>query len=419
MTGTLTRAYMALRVLGQPLMRRALRRRLARGKEDAARIGERLGQPTAPRPEGRVVWVHAVGLGEVLALRPLLQAMQAQAPDLSFVITSVARSSAQVIAGNLPPRCTHQFLPLDGRDFVAAFLDHWRPALSVWSEQDLWPGAIHDCAGRGIPLAYVNARMNAESLRRRRRVAGLYRDTLARFALVAAQDDETAASLRALGADPVVTGSLKPAAAPLAADAEVVARLRTMLAGRRVWVAASTHAPDEAALIPAQAALWRADPAWLMILAPRLPQRSDEIAAALTAAGLPFARRSVGQVPEKGQAVWLADSFGDMGLWYLLAERAFVGGSNGGLGGHNPWEPLALGLPVLHGPDTANFAADYAALDAEGLATLVPADAGTLADAVQAPVADRAARAAALVQDARARLQPLAVRLLALIGGGA
>ncbi len=297
MTGPLTRAYMALRVLAQPLMRRALRRRLARGKEDPARMGERLGQPTAPRPEGRVVWVHAVGLGEVLALRPLIQAMQAEAPDLSFVITSVARSSAQVIAGNLPPRCTHQFLPLDGRDFVAAFLDHWRPALSVWSEQDLWPGAIHDCAARGIPLAYVNARMNAASLRRRRRVAGLYRDVLARFALVAAQDEETAASLRSLGADPVVTGSLKPAAAPLAAEAADVDRLSAALQGRRVWVAASTHAADEAVLIPAQVALWQADPAWLMILAPRLPQRGDDIAAALMAAGLPFARRSAGQVP--------------------------------------------------------------------------------------------------------------------------
>jgi 3-deoxy-D-manno-octulosonic-acid transferase len=364
-----------------------------------------------------------VGLGEVLALRPLIQAMQAEAPDLSFVITSVARSSAQVIAGNLPPRCTHQFLPLDGRDFVAAFLDHWRPALSVWSEQDLWPGAIHDCAARGIPLAYVNARMNAASLRRRRRVAGLYRDVLARFALVAAQDEETAASLRSLGADPVVTGSLKPAAAPLAAEAADVDRLSAALQGRRVWVAASTHAADEAVLIPAQVALWQADPAWLMILAPRLPQRGDDIAAALMAAGLPFARRSAGQVPGLGpglgHAVWLADSFGEMGLWYRLAERAFVGGSNGGLGGHNPWEPLVLGLPVLHGPDTANFAADYAALDAEGLAVLVPADPVALAAAIAAPAADSAARAEALVQDARARLQPLAARLLALIWGGA
>ncbi len=167
-TGLQLRAYLAARVLAQPLMRRALRRRMARGKEDPARIGERLGQATAPRPEGEVVWVHAVGLGEVLALRPLILALQERAPGLSFVVTSVARSSAQVIAANLPPRCTHQFLPLDGRDFVAAFLDHWRPALSIWSEQDLWPGAIHDCAARGIPLAYVNARMNAESLRRRR-----------------------------------------------------------------------------------------------------------------------------------------------------------------------------------------------------------------------------------------------------------
>ncbi len=417
MTGWQTRAYLALRPLVQPLMRLVLKRRLRQGRENPARVGEKLGEPGLPRPEGRLVWLHAVGLGEVLALRPLIVQMQALAPELHFLITSTARSSARVIGANLPPRCLHQFLPLDGSGFIARFLDHWRPGLSVWSEQDLWPGAIHDCAARGIPLAYVNARMDAASRRRRARMGGLYRDTLARFALVAAQDPATAANLRDLGAGQVeVTGSLKPAAEPLAADPAALADLRERLAGRRIWVAASTHPPDEAVVIAAQQALVASDPAWLLILAPRLPARADAVAGALQAAGLPHARRSAGGVPGAEDAVWLADSFGELGLWYRLARAGYVGASFGGLGGHNPWEAICLSVPVLHGPDTANFAADYARLDAEGLAVPVTG-APDLARAVQAAAArDIGPQAQALVQGARQALVPLARRLVAMVG---
>ncbi|MFZ1469393.1 MAG: glycosyltransferase N-terminal domain-containing protein [Paracoccaceae bacterium] len=413
------RAYLALRPALQPLMRLALRRRVRAGKDDPARVGEKLGLATRPRPAGRVVWMHAVGLGEAMALRPLILAMQAQAPDLSFVITSTARSSAQVLGQNLPPRCVHQFLPLDGPAFLRSFLDHWRPDLSVWSEQDLWPGAIHDCAARGIPLAYVNARMNDASHRRRARLEGLYRDTLARFAIIAAQDATTAQNLHRLGAGAVtVTGSLKPAAEPLAADPAALADLAATLRGRRIWVAASTHAADEAVVMAAQSALAVEDPNWLLILAPRVPDRRAEVAVALQTAGLSHALRSAGQRPATADAVWLADSFGELGLWYRLAGAAYVGASFGGVGGHNPWEAICLSCPVLHGPDVANFAADYAALDAMGLAHQVT-DRAEGADSLAAHLrrvgAEDTARMQAVIDAARQALAPLASDLVALI----
>ncbi len=214
-----------------------------------------------------------------------------------------------------------------------------------------------------------------------------------------------------------MTGSLKPAAPPLAADAGQVARLRGLLAGRRVWVAASTHPADEAAVLPAQARLAADDASWLLILAPRLPQRGDEIAAALRAQGLSFARRSAKEEPGPATAVWLADSFGELGLWYRLAGRAYVGGAAGDTGGHNPWEAVTLGLSVLHGPNTANFAADYRQLEAAGLARSVPPDPGALAAAVAAPADHAARQAEALVSAARAALAPLAARLLSLRKG--
>lgn len=178
------RAYLAARRLAQPLMRAVLARRLKQGKEDPARLPEKLGRPTAARPAGRLVWLHAVGLGEVLALRPLIAALQAEDPALSVLITSTARSSAQVLGSNLPAGAVHQFLPLDGPDFLRRFLDHWRPDLSIWSEQDLWPGAICDTAARGVPLAYVNARIGARAAAKRARLGGLYRDVLGRLSLI-------------------------------------------------------------------------------------------------------------------------------------------------------------------------------------------------------------------------------------------
>lgn len=414
-TGFLLRCYLLARHLFQPLMGLVVKRRLRQGREDPARVGEKLGLATAQRPEGRLIWLHAVGLGEVLALRPLIVQLLAADPTVNLLITSTARSSARVLQGNLPPRSQHQFLPLDGPKFVARFLTHWQPDLAIWSEQDLWPGAICDCAVAGIPLAYVNARMGADSYRRRARFGGLYRDILARFALIAAQDAATAGHLGRLGAADVrVTGSLKPAAEPLAADAGALLAVQAGLQGRRVWVAASTHAADEAAVMAAQAALFATDPAWLLILAPRVPDRAEEIGEALDAAHLPWVRRRAGGVPGAGTSVWLADSFGELGLWYRLARVAVMGGTFGDTGGHNPWEPLCLGVPVLHGASVRNFAADYAQIGAAGVGREVTAE--DLADALTALAADKdtAPRAAAMIDAARTALRPLAKDLLSL-----
>ncbi len=404
------RAYlMAARAL--PLLAPwALRRRLARGKEDPARWREKLGEPSLPRPDRPLVWLHAVGLGEVLALRGLIAEMGRQAPGAEFLVTSTARSSAQVLAANLPERCRHQFLPLDAPGYVARFLDHWRPCLSVWAEQEIWPGAVLAADARGIPLALINARITEASHARRARARGIYADLLGRFVLVSAQDTATAARLADLGARDVrVGGSLKPAAPSLAADPAELARLQALLAGRKIWAAASTHPGDEAEALAAARAL----PGHLLILAPRDIARADGIAADLAAQSLIFARRSRGELPGPGTQVWLADSYGELGLWYRLAEAALVGGGFDAIGGHNPWEAAALDTAVLHGPDVANFAADYALLAEAGAARrLAP---GGLAAALQDPaLAGMVPRARALVDRAQGSLAPLAQELLAL-----
>ncbi|MBE2276356.1 MAG: 3-deoxy-D-manno-octulosonic acid transferase [Rhodobacteraceae bacterium] len=391
-----------------------LRRRLARGKEDPSRWREKLGEPGLPRPAGRLIWLHAVGLGEVLALRGLIAALAAQDAELQFLVTSSARSSAQVMAGQLPPRTCHQFLPLDAPPYLQRFLAHWRPALSIWAEQDLWPGAVVASDAAGVPLALVNARMSNAARDRRARARGLYADLLARFALIAAQDQTSADNLRALGAGAVqVTGPLKAAAPPLAVDPAGLRAAKSAVAGRLPWLLASSHPEDEAAALAAQIRLFAQDRRRLLIVAPRDPARGVELAAACAAQGLPAVRRALGRGPE-GAAVWIADTFGEMGIWYRLSSATLVGGTFGPTEGHNPWEPAALGSAVLHGPRVANFAADFALLDGAGAALEVTP--GALAHAAETDHSAMAGHAAALSRAAQRSLGPLARALLGLMG---
>lgn len=388
-----------------------LRRRLARGKELPDRWQEKLGQPTQPRPDGPLIWLHAVGLGETLALRGLIAAMAEQAPAAEFLVTSTTRASAEVLAANLPPRTRHQFLPLDAPRYLARFLDHWRPALSVWAEQDLWPGAVAATDARGIPLALVNARMNADAFARRAGWASLYADLFARFRLICAQDQATARHLQDLGAKGVrVTGSLKAAAPPLAADPATLAQARAALAGRRPVLLASSHPEDEAALFTAL----RNRPRPLTLIAPRDPHRGAEIVARAAEHGLTATRRSVGQGPDAD--LWIVDTFGEMGLWYRLCPTTLIGGTFGPTEGHNPWEPAALGSAILHGPRIANFAADFAALHQAGAAE--PVQPEEIAAALLADHSAMAARARALSAAAQGALAPLAADLLDLAGLG-
>jgi 3-deoxy-D-manno-octulosonic-acid transferase len=416
--GLALRLYLAASGLAGLRAWKHLERRRLRGKEHPDRWREKAADTMAPRPDGALIWLHAVGLGEVLALRGLIDALAEARPDLAFLVTSSARASGEVFEANRPPRSLHQYLPLDVPSFRRRFLDHWQPDLSVWAEQDLWPGLVHDCDRRGIPLAAVNARMGDRAFRSRHRVRWLYDDIYRRFAFIAAQDGATADHIRRLapGVEVLVTGSLKAACAALADSPERTA-IKQQLAGRLSWCAASTHPDDEAVALGAQARRFAEDRTSLLILAPRRPERGAEIAGAARTLGLEAALRSKAEVPGPGQAVWIADSFGEMGLWYRLSPVALIGGSFGPVEGHNPWEAVRLGTAVLHGPRTANFAADYAAL-AEAQACRLVTDAPSLAAALEAPdLVAMAARAAAVQARAAESVAAIRDRLLALMPG--
>ena len=388
------RSYRCASLLATPVVNAWLAHRRRRGKEDEARFGERLGRPGLPRPEGRLVWMHAVSVGESLSLLPLVDRLRESLPDVGVLITSGTVTSARLLRERLPDDVCHQFAPVDRPGAVRRFVRHWRPDLAVWVESELWPNLILETAARGVPMLLVNARVSDRSAARWRRAPHLSRPLLAAFAGVLAQTEADAERFRALGARNVaVRGNLKNDAPPLPADAQDVAALKQAIGGRPCWAAASTHEGEEEAVGEAVSALRRAFPDLLTILAPRHPERGASIAEMMQRRGLVTARRSANGAIAPSTAVYLVDTLGELGLVYRLADIAFVGGSLTPHGGHNPLEPARLDCALVAGPYTENFAEAYAALErADALSRVT--DAGALAGAVLALLEDETARVA-------------------------
>lgn len=340
--------------IAAPLAPALLRRRLAAGKEDAARLGERLGHPSLARPAGPLVWVHAASVGESLSVIPLIERCLARRPELCVLVTTGTVTSARLLADRLPAGAMHQFAPLDLPGAVGRFLDHWRPDAALWVESELWPNLLGGLHARGVPAVLVNARMSARSGARWAWAPGSARRVLAAFRAVLAQSRADAGRFARLGAPMVrMAGNLKAAAPPLPCDAAKLVELEQAMAGRVAWVAASTHEGEEAIVADAHARLAPHVPGLLTVVAPRHPERGAEVAALFAARGLGVARRGAAEPP--AAPVYVADTLGELGLFFRLARVAFVGGSLVPHGGHNPLEPARLGRPVLFGPHMANF----------------------------------------------------------------
>jgi 3-deoxy-D-manno-octulosonic-acid transferase len=383
-----------------------LRRRLRRGKEHPTRWQEKQGKGLTPRPAGPLIWLHAVGLGEVLSLRGVIARMAAARPDVSFLVTSTTAASAEVFEKNAPPRTIHQFLPLDAPGYRKRFLDHFAPDLCVWAEQDLWPGFVSAIAARGIPQCIIAARMNAKSYKAHQKAQSLFRDLYQTMALVTAQDHATATHLESLGATVRVTGSLKPAAPALTCDQTALDALRAATEGRFVWTVAPAYAEDAERARAAHDTLRQSDSSALLIVVPRHPARfADD----------PAPKRSKDQWPDQNTSVWLCDTVGELGMIYRVAQAVLIGGTFSDIEGHNPWEAATLSTAVLCGPCRANFRADFDALI--GTEAAIPvADADELAVALQEQdLSALGEKAAKLVNDLGAPTDQLAADLLMMI----
>jgi 3-deoxy-D-manno-octulosonic-acid transferase len=361
----LSAVWAAVATLAAPGLRVMLRVRVARGKELPGRLHERRGIDVTPRPLGRLIWLHAASVGETVSVLPVLPKL---AEHANILLTTGTVTSAKLLQQRLEPalaeRVIHRFVPLDVPVWVARFLDHWRPNVVGFVESELWPNLLAACHARGIPAMLINARLSDRSLAHWQRAPALARRVLGSFARVQPRSEADARRLSILGCRELLDpGDLKLAAPALPVDELELQHLRATLQGRPVWLAASTHEGEEAQVASAHRKLLAEHPGLLTIIAPRHPERGATILA--------DGHRSQGHgVPAEG--IWVADTLGELGLWYRLAPIVFVGRSLVAPGGgQNPLEPARLGCAIAVGPYTSNFSEHVAMLrDAGGLSVV-------------------------------------------------
>ena len=366
MMSLLFEAYRAATGLIEPAGRRFLVWRLARGKEDPVRLGERLGIAGEDRPAGRLVWLHGASVGEGVSLLPLVESLADR--GWHVLVTTGTVNAARVMAARLPAGVKHQFVPLDLPGAVRRFLDHWRPDLVLLAESELWPNLMHEIGRAGIGLALVNARISERSARRWTRARRFIGQLLSHVDLCLCQTAQDGTRFERLGCRRVtVTGHLKFDVPPPAADPAALATMVERIGDRPIWIAASTHADEEAALLDAHVRLKRHHPDILTAIVPRQPDRGAALVEAARRQGTAVAQRSGGESILPGTEVLVADTLGELGLFYRLSNVVFVGKSlMAPGGGQNPIEPAKLGCAILHGPHVGNFTDIYATLDRAG-----------------------------------------------------
>ncbi|MES2028469.1 MAG: 3-deoxy-D-manno-octulosonic acid transferase [Pseudomonadota bacterium] len=363
------RAYRRLSAALSPLAPILIQQRLKKNKEDPARLDERRGISQIERPAGPLVWIHGASVGEVLAAAALIERLRAL--GMRILLTSGTVTSAEIIAKRFPTDIIHQYIPYDSPRFVARFLDHWKPSLALFIESDLWPNLIISAAKRRLPMVLINARMSQRSFPRWQKFSATIGALLGRFEICLAQSETDAERFSALGSrSVVVTGNLKLDVQAPPGDTVKLDKLMAVTRGRPVIVASSTHPGEEEIILETHKTLISFFPKLLTIIVPRHAHRGADIAQMITVAGAQAALRSREELPHAGTDIYVADTMGELGLFYRLSPVVFIGGSLVPHGGQNPIEAVKLGASVVHGPHVFNFTDVYDALDGAGGAKL-------------------------------------------------
>ncbi len=339
-----------------PFLRLYLKIRVRLGKEDPARIGERFGRAGIPRPGGRLIWIHAASVGETQSVLILIERLFWLYPNITVLLTTGTKTSAEFLKPRLHHRLLHQYIPLDHPGWVENFLDHWMPNFAIWVESELWPNLISQTRAKNIDIVLLNARMSDQSFESWQKNPKFIAQLLKNFSHVMAQNEVYARYFAALGASPVeISGNLKFAAAPLPYREVDRSWLQQSINGRPVWCAASTHEGEEKSVGEAHRALRQKYPGLLTVIAPRHPQRSTKIQNELKIIGLNVAVRSRGQAITPSTDIYLADTIGELGLFFSVCKIVFMGGSFKVKGGHNLLEPARYGCAIVYGPQMQNF----------------------------------------------------------------
>lgn len=346
-----------VRILYPIAIRRYIEKRKKMGKEDLKRFNERVGRPNKERPEGRLIWLHGASVGESISMLPLINRLLELYPDVHVMVTTGTTTSAEVMSKRLPERAFHQYLPIDNPSFAARFVRYWHPTIALWFESEFWPAMLSVIKRRNIPLILINGRISNKSFKRWQQFDYIIKELLACFTACLGQSEEDAYRLRVLGAkDAMCLGNLKYAGLPIPVDLEKKTEILQQIGERPVWLASSTHDDEEFKIARFLKDLQQKHPGLLTIIAPRHPHRGIVIKEKLIQEyGLNVALRSANEKIGENIQVYIADTIGEMGIWYEIAPIVFVGGSLIPHGGQNFMEPSRCRDAVIVGPHMHNF----------------------------------------------------------------
>lgn len=339
-------------------------KRKKNGKEDSKRFNERLGHPGFPRPEGSLIWMHAASVGEIMSVLPLIDHINEKYEDINILVTTGTVTSAKLLDKRLPKRVMHQYVPIDKMPTVIRFLKHWRPDFVLWVESELWPNLIIETNKTGCPMAQINARISKNSFNKWQKCISLSNQILECFAINLSQSEEDQNRFTALGSpNAKYVGNLKYDASPLPASPKETGQLVSMIGNRPIWIAASTHPGEEELLAETHHLLLKEHKSLLLIIIPRHPDRGKEIRDKLDNLELKSSVRSEeGEITEETN-VYIANTIGELGIFYRLANIVFMGGSIVEHGGQNPLEAARLQCSLITGIHTENFIKIYHELE--------------------------------------------------------
>ncbi len=339
------------------VIKRYIEKRKQKGKEDLARFNERIGRPTIKRPEGKLIWLHGASVGESVSMLPLINKILDHYKDAHVMVTTGTTTSAEVMSKRLPERAFHQYFTIDNPFFTTRFVKHWRPDIVLWFESDFWPAMLSSIKRKNIPLLLINGRISNKSFKKWQQFDFVSKEILDCFTMCLGQSEEDAYRLRILGAkNALCLGNLKYAGLPSPIDEEEKQKMQKAFEKRTIWLASSTHDDEELRLAKIHKNLKAKYKDLLTIIVPRHPNRGAEIAQKLEKElGLKTALRSDNEIIEESTDIYIANTIGEVGMWYDLSDIVFIGGSLIPHGGQNFIEPSRQKCAVIIGPHTHNF----------------------------------------------------------------
>jgi 3-deoxy-D-manno-octulosonic-acid transferase len=337
--------------LGIPVIEVILLSRTFLGKEDPRRINERRGITKLKRPHGNLIWLHASSVGESVAALALIEKLLKTHPLNTILITTGTLTSAKLLKDRLPNDVIHQFVPIDRPAWVKRFLNHWRPNLVLIMESEFWPIQIQQINSRKTPIILINARLSKTSYSRWRWAKSMARSIFGSIELIITTNTEQAQRFETLGARKIqVGGNLKRSAKKLPVKVAATKELQEQIGSRKVWLAASTHEGEDLTVIKTQKLLKTKFPNILTIIVPRHPQRRNEIRLLAQENELAVTCRTMNETIQPETDIYIADTLGEMSIFFDLARYVFIAGSLVPVGGHNPIEPAHFDCAIFFGP---------------------------------------------------------------------